>query len=66
METAQNARERAENAFYFPGQGCRIKKASENIGRLGVDKMAKRAVWAEIDLAAIEHNIQEIKKCIHG
>ena len=28
--------------------------------------MAKRAVWAEIDLAAIEHNIQEIKKCIHG
>ena len=28
--------------------------------------MAKRAVWAEIDLAAIEHNIKEIKKCIHG
>ena len=27
--------------------------------------MAKRAVWAEIDLAAIEHNIKEIKKCIH-
>lgn len=28
--------------------------------------MPKRAVWAEIDLAAVEHNIREIKKKIHG
>jgi len=29
-------------------------------------KMPKRAVWAEIDLAAIRHNIREIRKKIHG
>lgn len=28
--------------------------------------MPDRAVWAEIDLAAVQHNIREIKKCIHG
>lgn len=28
--------------------------------------MPKRAVWAEIDLAAIRHNIREIRKKIHG
>ncbi len=28
--------------------------------------MPNRAVWAEIDLGAIEHNIKEIKKCITG
>ena len=28
--------------------------------------MPNRAVWAEVDLAAIEHNIREIKKKVHG
>ena len=28
--------------------------------------MPDRAAWAEIDLRAVEHNIREIKKCIHG
>lgn len=28
--------------------------------------MPSRAVWAEINLGAIEHNIKEIKKCIRG
>lgn len=28
--------------------------------------MPSRAVWAEIDLGAIEHNFREIKKCIQG
>ena len=28
--------------------------------------MPSRAVWAEIDLGAIEHNFKEIKKCIQG
>ncbi len=28
--------------------------------------MPNRAVWAEVNLGAIEHNMKEIKKCIHG
>ena len=28
--------------------------------------MPSRAVWAEIDLEAVEHNIKEIKKCVQG
>ena len=28
--------------------------------------MPSRAVWAEINLGAIEHNIKEIKKCSRG
>ena len=32
----------------------------------GVNGMPNRAVWVEVDLAAIEHNIREIKKKVHG